>query len=417
MKRSAVVMVLTALLVGGIADARVARAPSPFAGGNFIVDCGFSHRAADDPILLRGLPAGSHDHTFFGNASTDAFSTDATLLAGDTLCHRTADRSAYWVPTLLKAGRPVLPLGTAVYYRRRTYAPVKPLPTGLRMVAGNPDAREPQGIERVWWNCRPNDPKEADVPVCPPGDDIGLRLHVNFPACWDGMHLDSVDQSHMTYDVDGTCPPDHPVAVPSIMLVVPYPVSGGEALALASGNLHSAHADVFVAWRGSAQARLVERCVNGRRDCARSSDGVEECPVELPAGEPPVGEPTSCPDTLSELQSLSCRLDEIASLTEAASGLANSRRRKLLRGVGRASRSVLRGALRCARGDAVGTDAALESAGGRLSIYDDFLRSDPRRCALPSLDRSALLQRIAQLLVDVDAARRSTPRICTAASG
>ena len=42
---------------------------------NFISTCRFSHRAPDDPIVFPGHPGFSHDHSFVGNTSTDAFST------------------------------------------------------------------------------------------------------------------------------------------------------------------------------------------------------------------------------------------------------------------------------------------------------------------------------------------------------
>jgi hypothetical protein len=73
----------------------------PFSGGNFVVDCGFAHRSPDDPIVSPGVPGAAHDHSFFGNETTDAFSTASTLVAGRTLCHRPQDRSAYWVPTMI----------------------------------------------------------------------------------------------------------------------------------------------------------------------------------------------------------------------------------------------------------------------------------------------------------------------------
>ena len=62
-------------------------------------------------------------------------------------------------------GVPVEPLKVAAYYRRRTIDDVQPFPKGLRMIAGDPRATVAQGIERVFWNCKPDDPHEGDVPV------------------------------------------------------------------------------------------------------------------------------------------------------------------------------------------------------------------------------------------------------------
>ena len=239
----------------------------PFAGGNFVVDCAFVHRAPDDPIVAPGVPGGSHDHTFFGNRTTDAFSTAQSLLAGRTACGRRADRSAYWVPTLFAYGAMVLPLGAAIYYRRGTYATPEAIPNGLRIVAGDPGGH-------VFWNCEPNGAPETSVPDCPADGESSLRLHVDFPECWDGRRLDSADhRAHMAYAVDGVCSATHPVSVPSLRLVVRYPITGRPALAFSSGDLGSAHADVFVAWRVRAMRRLVRRCLDGRRQCGRLDDG------------------------------------------------------------------------------------------------------------------------------------------------
>ena len=51
------------------------------AGVNFVSSCGFSHRGPDDPIVYPGQPGRSHDHSFVGNVSTNAFSTLGSLRA------------------------------------------------------------------------------------------------------------------------------------------------------------------------------------------------------------------------------------------------------------------------------------------------------------------------------------------------
>src|SRR5918999_2882674 len=86
-------------------------------GVNFVENCRFSHRAPDDPIVFPGKAGASHDHSFVGNRTTDAFSTYASLRAGGTSCRRQADTAAYWVPTLYQGATAVLPLGATIYYR------------------------------------------------------------------------------------------------------------------------------------------------------------------------------------------------------------------------------------------------------------------------------------------------------------
>jgi hypothetical protein len=69
-------------------------------GAVFVESCRFSHRSPDDPIVFPGRPGLSHDHTFVGNRTTNAFSTYGSLRAGRTSCRRSADTAAYWLPTL-----------------------------------------------------------------------------------------------------------------------------------------------------------------------------------------------------------------------------------------------------------------------------------------------------------------------------
>jgi uncharacterized protein DUF1996 len=237
---------------------------------NFTSGCRFSHRAPDDPIVLFGYPGTSHDHSFVGNTTTNAFSTLATLKGGSTTCRRPADKAGYWMPTLLDNGTPVAPIGATVYYRRRTLQEVKPFPQGLKVVAGDSKAASPQSLAITYWNCGPTAgvrPQSA-VPTCPDGLLSALRLHVRFPECWDGTNLDSPDhKSHMAYAVQGACPADHPVAVPALEVIFRYPIKGDAGVTLSSGGQFSGHADFFNAWDEQALARLTDFCLNGLRHC------------------------------------------------------------------------------------------------------------------------------------------------------
>jgi len=66
----------------------------------FQANCSVSHTRPDDPIVYPGQPGGSHNHTFMGNTTTDAYSTTASLSAGNTKCKAPGDKSGYWMPTL-----------------------------------------------------------------------------------------------------------------------------------------------------------------------------------------------------------------------------------------------------------------------------------------------------------------------------
>lgn len=244
----------------------------PLRGVNFISVCSFSHRGPDDPIVLPRQPGLSHDHTFVGNTSTDAFSTPATLRASGTTCRRKADTAAYWMPTLFVGGQAVTPTTAVAYYRRLTTAGVRPFPPGLQMVGGNAHSTTAQSLLVTYWDCGDlvNVPHSSDVPACP--DDSSLSLHVNFPDCWDSKSLLSDNQRHLAYSINGRCPKAFPVAVPALSLVLRYPVTTtDQPIELASGGQHSGHADFMNTWDQSVLASLVASCLNRYRHCGTGS--------------------------------------------------------------------------------------------------------------------------------------------------
>ena len=241
-------------------------------GVNFVENCRFSHRAPDDPIVHPDMPGMSHDHTFVGNDSTNAFSTYGSLRSSSTSCRRAADTAAYWMPTLFQGTTPVLPTGATIYYRRGTLQEVRTFPNGLRMVAGDATATSAQDKRVTYWNCgvAGGVPPSTTVPTCPEGRGSFLRLHVTFPSCWDGKQLDSPDhKSHMAYAMRRECPASHPIAVPAITLIYRYPTRGGEDFSLASGGQLSAHADFFNAWNPGELKKLVKGCLNALVHCGR----------------------------------------------------------------------------------------------------------------------------------------------------
>jgi hypothetical protein len=230
-------------------------------GGYFAFACGFSHRNQDDPIVFPGRRGLSHDHTYFGNRSTNAFSTPASLrAAGTTSCRVRSDTAAYWAPTLFSQGRAVEPRGAVVYYVRRTLDPVRAFPAGLKMIAGSSTARAAQGLQVTSWSCGRRSTVSATIPTCA---FPSLRLQVNFPNCWDGARLDSQDhKAHMAYSTDGVCPATHPVEVPALILVIHYGISGGAGTELSSGGQLSGHADFVNAWNQPTLVALVDRYLN-----------------------------------------------------------------------------------------------------------------------------------------------------------
>jgi Domain of unknown function (DUF1996) len=241
-------------------------------GVNFIENCRFSHQAPDDPIVFPAMPGASHQHTFVGNRTTNAFSSYGSLRSGGTTCMRRDDTAGYWVPALYQGTSPILPVGATIYYRRGTLAEVSPLPNNLRMIAGDAKAATPQSIRVTFWSCGVASglDRSATVPTCPSTRGSFLRLHIRFPECWDGRNLDSSDhKSHMAYATRAGCPSTHPVEVPQITQIYRYPSLGGDGFSLASGGQYSAHADFVNAWKPNVLRKLVDGCLNDLVHCGR----------------------------------------------------------------------------------------------------------------------------------------------------
>ena len=257
----------------------IANVPAADAGSNagWIVGCDFSHRSPDDPIVMPGMTGMSHSHDFFGNETTDANSTVSSLMGRSTTCSLGADTSAYWIPTLYQNGNPVQPLKAAIYYRNQlTSGTVRPFPVGLELIAGDSHATGPQSDDVAYYNCHDGpDTHHAPVPY-----DCGthqIDAHIVFPQCWDGVHLDSADhKSHVVYATrsHGTrsCPADHPVILPRLIIRISWPITNGNAVQLASGPAYTLHADFFNAWNAAAQQNLVTTCINAGVDCGKQVD-------------------------------------------------------------------------------------------------------------------------------------------------
>ena len=285
------------LVLGAASFATVTPARTPgLHGNNFYANCRFSHTNNDDPIVYPRRRGRSHRHTYFGNTSTDANSTLTSLRNADTTCKPSADKAAYWIPTLYRANREIRPSRAQFYFSLRGYDQMHAFPAGLKVVAGNSHATRPQSTNVVYWACaasgglrsaplsRP--PKSCATvpakrkkgifkacPTCPPKPlppppahlRLFLELHVNFPDCWDGKRLDSPDHhSHMAYSRAYVCPASHPVKVPLIRLNVRYPITGGQGIYLSSGGVLTAHADFFNAWDEHFLTRLVNVCFHDR---------------------------------------------------------------------------------------------------------------------------------------------------------
>lgn len=298
--RSIVRLVLvTALALACLTPVLPAAAHS---SGAFAVQCGFSHKSMDDPIVYPGQPGMGHLHAFYGNTSTDAYSTRHSLLAARTTCTDKKDKAAVWAPTaFIKKGgtwRALKPYRERTYYFRairKEVAPVTSIPANLKIIAGNKDANSPAGNPPLRWYCgegTPERPFPYDCrPYNDPGED-GVRAILDLPFCWDGVHVDSPDhRSHLIYSdpTDTTpqlnpavCPASHPRYIPAISIRVHLPIqdpcagvkpcgpwNGGKhvRLKLSSGPYWTMHVDFWNTWVQSRLETLTDKCIRENRDC------------------------------------------------------------------------------------------------------------------------------------------------------
>lgn len=264
---------------------------APADSGMFRVNCGYSHMAFDDPIVLPGQPGKSHLHTFFGNTSTDALSTTASLLAAkSSTCNGgVANLTSYWVPAMIDSTnlRALVPSDSIFYYKTGYLVPLSTMkapPSGLRMVGGNSATRttpvadwSPNAVYsfECWSDSLPGGRGgfQQTIPACPVGGNVLMMLV--FPDCWDGVNLDSPDhRSHMAYS-RGTCPSTHPVLLPQVTLNIHYAVTVGQDSTkwrLASDNYtgpggYSVHGDVWFNWQADIEDTWLNNCLKASKDC------------------------------------------------------------------------------------------------------------------------------------------------------
>jgi hypothetical protein len=295
----ALAMAGTTLIMLGLAAVPAAQA-SPGDGNNVFWQmlCTVDHFGANDPIVFPGQPGVSHMHSFFGNSTTNANSTGASLLGSAGSCGRgmqSSDHSGYWIPSLYKlnadGSHTLVTSGDQemfIYYRRAggpTGPKVTPFPTGLAIVAGNSRATSAQSSALIDWDCGGGGPMTPTIPQCANGTTATLHADVVFPSCWNGTQLNAPDHmSNMAYanPTTGACPAGYPVSVPQINFsIYYYGIAGGPQYVLSSHGPYTMHGDFFAAWDPQVQNALVAGCLNAGLDCI----GVNRDGNTLTAGE------------------------------------------------------------------------------------------------------------------------------------
>ena len=211
--------------------------------GGFRFDCDVSHFNLDDPIVFPGEVGAAHDHMFWGNTSTDAFSTTESLLANaDSTCEgrRDGNQAAYWTPVLFdENGETVEPTDIDVRYRGRRG--VNPIPNGLEMLTTS----DVLGAEA------------NDFEIEEDGD--GMEFEISYPNCLavdaSGAPVLSSDDntSHTAFSDDGDCPASHPYRIPRLQIDLEFDLDINSDWRLSSDHEGMAqgaslHADYMAAW-------------------------------------------------------------------------------------------------------------------------------------------------------------------------
>lgn len=244
--------------------------------GQFVVECGFDRFLADDPIVHPGDPGGSHLHQFFGAVDVHAGSTDDDLRAADTTCDQQADTASYWAPALVTAaGETVEPERAIAYYRAGPDVEptsVVPYPPGFMTVAGDHTAVDPQPTSVVAFGCGSGIARASAPTEC---GSTNPTMVITFQDCWNGVDARSPvvpnPDAHVSYSRAGECPPDFPVAIPQLQLAIEFPVgTDPDGLQLASGNIHTGHADFWNTWNQEKLRNEVTRCIHRDLACGVS---------------------------------------------------------------------------------------------------------------------------------------------------
>jgi len=253
--------------------------------GNFAVNCLYSHTQMDDPIVFPDQPGASHMHDFFGNVTTDAFSTPASLLATTSTCKDSLDHSGYWTPQTSMNGVPIVPIKVENYWIN-TFGDgaVEVPPVGLELVAGNSHATAEQAITIVHYNCgsgsnppftSPYSTKPYDCTTYMAKGSDGVVETINFPTCWDGVLPVGNDTADLAYQTPpgGPCPGGFSHHLPQLSvrvhtgLVNPLNKNGSIGLTLASGAYYTLHGDFMSGWVQTELALEVANCLNKHVNC------------------------------------------------------------------------------------------------------------------------------------------------------
>jgi hypothetical protein len=286
----------------------------------WLLICAPSHTLAADPIVHPGHPGMSHLHNFWGNASTNAFSTLASqetpantvadpiyngaAIRNGTSCALPSlgggtggDTGSYWAPVVYANGQPITPTSNAeLYYRAKpTFGTnFQPIPTDARLIVGNHYATSlatNPGIAggHLYWEC---DGNTSTHYLTPPTVCRSFLLNVVYPSCYSGGPMNhagplGTDNERFAYAVGAHCPAGFPIKVPQLSEKFKYTVPatgmliqlaadpgmgktmmmGGKMMTMGLMPTYTAHADFWNTWQPAALRYLVTRCINAAISC------------------------------------------------------------------------------------------------------------------------------------------------------
>jgi hypothetical protein len=244
------------------------------------------HHNTDNAVGFPGRPGAAHHvHDYVGNTTTNAFSTNRSLLAGGTTC-RDADRSAYSWPVLRlpdqpgeaanqdrlddNDGRILVPASVRLEYRGSPTGNVIAMPEFLRAVTGNAHGQTQGGrnTQHVQWSCSGERNRVTQrYPRCPAGQLV-VRIF-DFPSCWDARTTEAPGDLVFP-DATATCPAGT-FAVPQLHEEISYDVPTGARYDIDtfSSERHSPladHADYIEVMPPSLMQHVVA-CLNEGRHC------------------------------------------------------------------------------------------------------------------------------------------------------
>lgn len=278
----AVAAIITLVIVGAASTTTASAATTTGIPG-WEVFCTFSHRAQVDPIISPGAPVSAHMHDFYGNTGTDQNSTPTSLRAGSTNCELSADKAAYWTPTLYSDGTALTPIRLHTYYRWGNvtdYAHIAPISPGARIVAGSMDATaaNPSPTSQVGWTCGAQGealttaPKDCRATSYGPNGQAEMVEHFFFPNCLKDGGAGS-DRMNYTYSHNGACAAGTH-AIVRISEDFAWPARDPHTLTISAmdGSIYREHADFMTGWNTATMDRLTTNCVNAGIQCGPLTD-------------------------------------------------------------------------------------------------------------------------------------------------